>query len=149
MGKKQKDNRGCPWKDDYLLNICREDEQHKGLFSTLNALHNALLNHDDLAHVDKFLTVLTRQTETHFHSEEEFMCTYDYPDYESHKRIHDLLLHQLEDLQSAQQSLGTKHFRQHWLERQEIADFLSQWLVDHIVSEDLKLGAFLRERGVK
>jgi len=149
MGKSKKEPSGCPWSNVYLVRIRRIDDQHKGLFFTLNALHSALLNQGNLNQVDKFLTDLIRQTKVHFCTEEELMQSYSYPDYENHKHIHDLLLQQVEDLQTAQQALGVQHLRQHWIERQEVADFLSMWLVDHIKSEDKKLGAFLQGREVK
>ncbi len=149
MGKKRIDSPGCPWSDVYLLDVHRIDDQHKGLFYTLNLLHEALMKEDDLPMVDKLMTDLIRQTRVHFHTEEEFMQASRYPGYAEHKNIHDLLLQQVEDLQAAQQALTASNVRQHWIDRQETCDFLSLWLVDHIQTEDKKLGAFLRNHGIK
>jgi len=149
MGKKRIDSPGCPWSDIYLLNVHRIDDQHKGLFYTLSLLHEALMKEDDLPLVDKLMTDLIRQTRVHFRTEEEFMEGTHYPVYEEHKHIHDMLLQQVEDLQAAQQALTASNVHQHWIDRQETCDFLSLWLVDHIQTEDKKLGAFLRNHGIK
>lgn len=149
MGKKRIDSPGCPWSDVYLLNIHRIDDQHKGLFYTLNVLHEALMKEDDLPLVDKLMSDLIRQTRVHFRTEEEFMQVTHYPGYEEHRNIHEMLLRQVEDLQAAQQALTASNVRQHWIDRQETCDFLSLWLVDHIQMEDKKLGAFLKEQGIE
>jgi len=149
MGKKRIDTPGCPWSDGYLVNVHRIDDQHKGLFYTLNLLHEALMKEDDLPLVDKLMTDLIRQTRVHFRTEEEFMQATHYPEYEGHKKIHDLLLQQVEDLQAAQQALTASNVRQHWIDRQETCDFLSLWLVDHIQAEDKKLGGFLKNHGIE
>ncbi len=149
MGKKRIDSPGCPWSDVYLLNVHRIDDQHKGLFYTLNILHEALMKEDDLPLVDKLMSDLIRQTHVHFRTEEEFMRTTEYPGYDEHRNIHEMLLRQVEDLQAAQQALTASNVRQHWIDRQETCDFLSLWLVDHIQTEDKKLGAFLKEQGIE
>jgi len=149
MGKKRIDCSGCPWSDDYLLGVHRIDDQHKGLFYTLNSLHLALAKENDLPLIDKLLTDLIRQTRVHFRTEEEYMQTTHYPGYKEHKKIHELLLQQVEDLQAAQQALTASNIRQHWIDRQETCDFLSLWLVDHIQTEDRKLGSFLRNHNAE
>jgi len=137
------------WCEDYRVDVQRMDKQHQSLFAALHALHDVLTSHGDAALIDKYLSDLIRQTRIHFHTEEEFMQAHDYPDYEHHKEIHDLLISQVEDLLAAQQSLESSSFQQSWVEKMEIADFLHAWLVEHIVNEDKKLGAFLSEQGVK
>ena len=136
----------CIWCDDYKVNFYRMDNQHKGLFVTLNKLYSLLLGHGDINLIDKAFSNLIRQTNVHFKTEEKFMHLHGYPDYQTHKEIHDALLSQVESLQEAERVLCSRNIRQQWEERMETVDFLSAWLVEHIVNEDKRLGAFLQEK---
>jgi len=136
----------CAWSDDYLVGVQRMDKQHRALIATLNKLHDVLMRHGDQALVDELLADLIRQTKVHFRTEEEYMQAYDYPDYRSHKELHDILLCQIEGVLETQQELEARHIRQPWDERLELADFLREWLLSHIVDADKKLGDFLKDK---
>jgi len=137
------------WSDDYQANIHRIDVQHKALFRTAGQLYKLLVGHENLQQIDKLFSDLVRQTVVHFQTEEELMQTHDYPDYPHHKAIHDILVQQLKDIQASQQSMKSQNYLQPWIERLEVADFLSGWLVNHILDEDKKLGAFLQDAGIQ
>ena len=133
------------WDEGCRVGIKKLDDQHKGLFSTLNKLYDILMSNGDAALIDKELSHIMRQTRVHFETEEKSMLKHGYPDYQMHKRMHELLLHQLEDVMS----LESSDYDQPWIERLEVAEFLHAWLVSHIVDEDKKLGAFLKNAGVE
>ncbi len=137
------------WTDNYLVNIYKVDDQHKALFATAAKLYKLLLGHEDLKEIDKIFSSLVRQTLVHFQTEEELMKTHGYPDYPHHKELHDILVQQLKDMQSSQQTIKSLNYLQPWIERLEVADYLSGWLVNHIVDEDKKFGVFLRDNGLK
>jgi len=133
------------WSSDYLLNIHKIDRQHKALFSTVGKLYKLLLGHKDLQQIDSIFSELVRQTLVHFKTEEELLQTHGYPDYSHHKELHDILVQQLKDIQSSQQAMKSSDYSQPWIERLEVADYLSGWLINHIVDEDKKYAAFLRD----
>lgn len=135
----------CAWDEGCRVGIQKLDDQHKGLFSTLNKLHDILMSHGDSALVDTELANLMRQTRAHFETEEKFMLEHGYPGYQMHKVMHELLLQQLEDVLT----LESGDYEQPWIERLEHADFLHAWLVAHILDEDKKIGAFLKINGVE
>ena len=135
----------CVWDEGCRVGIQKLDDQHKGLFSTLNKLYDILMSHGDSALVDEELTRLMRQTRAHFETEEQFMLEHSYPGYQMHKVMHELLLQQLEDVLT----LESGDHEQPWIERLEHADFLHAWLVTHILDEDKKIGAFLKIDGVE
>jgi hemerythrin len=132
----------CAWDEGFQVGIHRLDDQHKGLFSTLNRFYGILMSHGDSALIDRELLNLMRQTRVHFEAEEKLMLANDYPGFQLHKEIHDFLLHQLEDVMT----LESGDYDQPWIERLEIADFLHAWLTAHIKDEDKKLGNFLQGR---
>ena len=135
----------CAWDEGCRVGIQKLDDQHKGLFSTLNKLHDILMSHGDSALVDKELAKLMQQTRAHFEAEEKFMLEHGYPGYQMHKVMHELLLQQLEDVLT----LESGDYEQPWIERLEHAEFLHAWLVAHILDEDKKIGAFLKINGVE
>jgi hemerythrin-like metal-binding protein len=135
----------CAWDEGCRVGIHKLDDQHKGLFSTLNKIYDILMSHGDSALVDKELLNLMRQTRVHFETEEKFMLKHGYPGYQMHKVMHELLLHQLEDVLT----LESSSYEQPWVERLELADFLHAWLVSHILDEDKKIGAFLQINGAE
>lgn len=139
----------CEWSDDYLVGIKKMDKQHIALFSTLNKLHDILRTHGSQSLIDQGLSELIHQTRVHFHSEEEYMQAHSYPNYDSHKELHDLLLQQIEGLLETQHELESYHIQQSWSEKLELADFLRGWLVSHIIDSDKKLGAFLKSKKVE
>jgi len=137
------------WSNDYLVNIHKLDDQHKALFVTVGKLYELLLGHEDIIEIDNIFSSLVRQTLVHFRTEEELMRRYHYPGYQHQKKLHDLLVQQIEDMRNSQQTLQSIHFRQPWIERMEVADYLNGWLVNHIVDEDKKLGTFLHNSGLE
>jgi len=136
------------WNDQYQVHIHKMDEQHKALFTTAAKLYRLLLGHQDMNMIDKLFSDLVRQTIIHFQTEEQLMQTHAYPDYKNHKSLHDMLIRQLKDMQSSQQTMQFLNYVQPWIERLEVADFLSGWLVNHILDEDKKLGVFLQDAGL-
>ena len=130
----------CVWDESCRVGIGMLDEQHQGLFASLNRLHDALMSHSDPAAVSEELATLMRLTRSHFDVEEEFMRVHHYPGYQTHKQMHDLLVSQLADVIQ----LESNEFDQPWAERLELADFLHAWLVSHILDEDKKIAAFLK-----
>jgi len=137
------------WNDQYQVNIRKMDEQHRALFTTAARLYRLLLGHGELTQVDKVFSDLVRQTTVHFQTEERLMQSHAYPYFIHHKSLHDMLVQQLQDMQSSQHAMQSLHYIQPWIERLEVADFLSGWLVNHILDEDKKLGAFLHDIGMQ
>jgi len=137
------------WTDNYLVNIHKMDDQHKALFATACQLYKLLLGHEDIKQIDEIFSSLVRQTLVHFKTEEELMKNHGYPDYPQHKELHDILTQQLKDIQSSQQAMKSSNYSQPWIERLEVVDYLSGWLVNHILDEDKKVGAFLNGAGLK
>ena len=74
------------------------DNQHQELFSTLNRLHDHMMSFSAPVLIDKDLSNLIDQTETHFKTEEEIMQAHGYPGYALHKNSHELLLRQHDDV---------------------------------------------------
>jgi len=85
------------------------------------------------------LEELIGYTASHFELEEQYMTRYAYPEYKGHKAIHDKLVGQVLELKSAV-AAGKN------IISIDLMNFLKDWLQNHIMSIDKKLGAFLSQK---
>lgn len=115
------------------------DGQHKKLFAMVNQLYNAIEEkHTKLVLTDT-IEKLSDYVVTHFKTEEEIMLTHYFPDYENHKKKHEELKEQAFKLIKLF-NLGTVDLTA------TIAKFLSDWLKDHILENDIKMINWLKEK---
>jgi len=125
------------WLDLYSIGIERVDRQHENLTDLLNCLNEAWRmgkGHDVLLfRLDQFLDAVS----SHFHDEEGLMAEREYPDYDLHKGEHDFLLEEVGEFR-AQFAASEAEMSESML------DFFRDWLRDHILISDRRLGRFLR-----
>ncbi len=88
------------------------------------------------------MSALIVYTDKHFKYEEELFVTYNYPGYEEHKREHDELTRQVQEL-NAKFTAGSASFSM------EMMRFLKAWVIEHIMQSDKKYSAFLNDKGIK
>ncbi len=110
------------------------DDDHKVLIDTVGRLHEAMRTGQSKEVVGAILDDLVRSTEEHFEREEGFMLKINYVDYLPHKAEHERLLREVRDLQS-RFNAGTITITV------SVSNFLSDWLVKHILGLDKKLAA--------
>ena len=121
------------WNDRLVLGVNEMDDEHKILVKKINHLVTTL----EEQYVQKNLNELLRAyddmanyTIEHFHDEEKFMQSVEYPQFESHKKIHEKLLNQVGEYrrQLASETLDDK----------VLVTFLRNWLVSHIMGVDMQ-----------
>lgn len=130
------------WNDSLSVNVQEIDSQHKRLVELINQLHDAMSQGRGREVMGKVLDGLISYTRTHFAYEERLMAARAYPSLAQHKAEHDALTKQVLDLQSqflAGQAVLTL----------QVMKFLKDWLSNHILEVDKKLGAYLNTKGVK
>jgi hemerythrin len=77
------------WRDDYSVGYTLIDEQHRELFSRINAFGNALWEGQGKDLLAAHLRFLADYVVSHFQTEEGLMKTHRFPLYEVHKPVHD------------------------------------------------------------
>jgi hemerythrin len=122
----------------FLVGIDKIDQEHKQLFEIAGRVYDGLSASSDeaIAAARAATEELLEYTATHFASEEAQMEAAGYPDLEMHQMLHHRLLTQARDMQ----------MRVEFDERHvpvELSQFLYNWLVDHIMANDKKFGAFV------
>ena len=130
------------WGPKYSVGITTIDTQHKKLVDIINDLNDAMRNGKSKEVLNSTLTSLIDYTKVHFKFEEDLFNKYGYSEKLSHKMLHDKLTRQvLDSYDSYQKGKATVSI--------ELMNFLSDWLLKHIVAEDKKYTDFLTQKGVK
>jgi len=127
-------------KEQFGTNVGLHDEEHRQIFTSLNALHETTAKGDRKAVGAKF-DELVDVVAKHFASEENSMATHGLPTKDAHKVEHDKLVKTCLDLQAK--------FRDGKAEvTQETTKFVSDWLTSHIPNIDRGYGPFLNSKGL-
>lgn len=111
------------------------DEEHRKLFEIANSFYSEIDKGADIKVIRNTLHNLTVYAQTHFDSEETVMMTMVYPFLEEHKEIHVKLMMDIFELNASFENGDIKC-------KDEISDFLKDWLVIHILVEDKKFHAY-------
>ena len=129
------------WTEDYSVGIHSIDLQHQGLFKTFNDLHDSLKSGDKPA-IAKALGDMWQYTCDHFEYEEKYFALHKYPDTDAHRAEHEALSKQVNE-QMKKFNLGELELTP------ELAEFLGNWLKNHIDGTDKRYSEFFKEKGVR
>lgn len=129
------------WKEEYEVGVAEIDEQHQKLIDIANRVYELMRNELALDKYDQIVEILQELKEYtvyHFHFEEGLMQKARYKKRFSHKILHQNFLAQVEavDLSAVDEN------QEAYLV--QIMDFIANWLIEHIVGEDKKVGQSVR-----
>lgn len=117
------------WDDGYNLGIPIIDEQHRGIVSTINTYHFFVVSGKAAAALKPTLITLDQYTKSHFITEEGLLEQTEYPEIESHKKLHENLSKKM--IEIAREAAQEKDY-------DIVLTFLRKWWLDHIRKEDVK-----------
>ena len=126
-------------KPEYFTGIDMIDEEHKKLFEYADEAYELLheeFTPDKYDHIAKILEELREYTKKHFADEEEYMESIQYKRLFTQKIQHQQFIEKLEQF-------DLNHLNENGQQDQqitEILDFLTNWLVDHILHVDGQIG---------
>lgn len=124
------------WNNSYSVGNDKLDFQHQELISMTNKLQQSLrqgITDKDIIETLKFIVSYTRY---HFDAEEEFMTQIKCPELKIQKQLHADILKQVSDI-----FVDLKDGKM--INCFELVTFLTDWVVDHIIVEDGKIGAYV------
>lgn len=128
------------WSEKYMLGVNSMDDEHKILVDKINFLVVNLesqyekKNKVTLMAAFKDLAAYTRE---HFAHEEKFMESIRYPQFSSHRKIHEKLLDQV--------GKYGQQIENETLDDQKLISFLRNWLISHIMGVDMQYAAHYKE----
>jgi hemerythrin len=129
------------WRKEYNTHIREMDEHHRELFQTANRLYEEINSGRNKLILEETLNFLIRYTEEHFTKEEKLMEDYNYSEYDVHAKHHARLMGEVQELM-AKYNAGEIQMDM------AIVNFLKDWIINHILTEDRKYAPYLNDKGV-
>ncbi len=121
------------WREQYSVGNRELDKQHMRIIEIINELSSKLAkNHGDEHQI--FISIIDQlldYTQYHFTTEELLMRESGFTGLSSHIKVHTALV---ENLLLKKERIVKKEF----ITAMEMVVFLEEWLVDHILGEDMK-----------
>ncbi|TCJ13925.1 bacteriohemerythrin [Parasulfuritortus cantonensis] len=134
------------WNDSFATGVREIDEQHRILVNTLNEANAKLTDDVSIDFVEQITQDLLSYALYHFETEEELMQEYGYAD--ACGEDSDRHLQQHRSFSSKVVAVRDNLRAGIPIGRDDLIGFLNNWLVNHILHTDKKLGAYiLAKRG--
>jgi hemerythrin-like metal-binding protein len=129
------------WDESYSVRVEKCDEDHRRLFSLINALHDAMLAGKGAHVIQTVVNELADYTHYHFSREESLLEKTRYPALAPHQAQHQEFVKKVEqfrqDLKAG--TIGESVF---------VANFLLEWLTNHIRRSDRQYSLHLNDNGI-
>ncbi len=127
-----------PWKESFEVYIPELDSQHKRLLMIINDLYNYMKSNTqpDELYIESLLNELIKFALYHFSTEERYMIRYRYPDYDTHKKEHELLTNKVKEYYVK--------YKQSEVDLDEILNFLVEWFTQHATGVDSKYVSYFQ-----
>jgi hemerythrin len=126
------------WGDILSVEVDEIDEDHRKLVNIFNILNHSVMAGEPREYLVAVLDELINCTVWHFSHEERLMLKYGFEAIEEHKAVHQELIKTARKLQ--QEILQAEK-----PVAEEDIEFLECWLTEHILTADMKLGAYLSQ----
>lgn len=129
------------WNDSLSVGVQDMDSQHKKLVDMINELHEAMMARKGQAAVVGLIAGLKDYAKDHFSKEEAFLAKHNYAELQKQKVAHNQFIEKVMDFECSIE--GGK-----MTISMEVMQFLKTWLAGHIMDEDKKYGAALKDKNV-
>lgn len=117
------------WDKRFELGNKRIDFEHQVFVDLIKAISLASDENSSREKISRLLIELKKYAEFHFYSEENIMIDVNYPDYETHKSEHRILISTLTD--------KINLYRIEEIDVDSIIEFIFQWFALHTTQKDL------------
>ena len=129
------------WTEKFSVGVTGMDSQHKKLVAMINRLINEPEVQTHSETISDLLTGMITYAREHFRDEEALMFEHKYPFKDHQAREHKTFVKKAVDLCSAVE-IGVD------IVPLVMMEYLKDWLVHHILEQDMKYKTFFLERGV-
>jgi hemerythrin len=126
------------WDETLSVDGGEIDEDHRRLVDLFNILSRSVADGDAAEYIEAVLEELISCTIWHFRHEERLMLMYKYDGIEEHRDEHNDLIDSVRELQQ-------KFQNENKLLTNEDIEYLEDWLTQHILGQDMRLGYYLME----
>lgn len=132
------------WSDRFLTGVVEIDDQHRILVGILNEAGFRLSRDGGADYLEQVTSDLLSYAIYHFATEERLMLQYDYGDaWPEDAQAH---LNEHRDFSSKVMAVGDQVRQGQPVSTEELLRFLRNWLVNHVLNTDQRLGAFIKQQ---
>lgn len=128
------------WSGSLSVGVKEMDSQHQKLIGMINRLIEEQHVLTELTTIAELLTEMTDYAQEHFRDEEYLMAEYGYERLDLQKHSHTAFIDKTVEFMDA--SVGPNILSKALLE------YLSSWLTNHILHEDMQYKGFFAKKGV-
>jgi len=128
------------WSEDYELGNDFVDSQHKRLFELVGNIGKTCLDGGDVNTLNETLDFLLKYAVQHFNDEESLQIEHNFPGYEYHKKLHEEFKTKVSEKVSEFKEKGSTEDL-----RVTVNEFIMEWLVYHILTEDMKIKPYIKD----
>ncbi len=121
------------WKSEYDTGVESIDKQHRRIVHMINALDKSRKENNSDRVIRNVMIAIVNYTKLHFADEENLMRRLEFDELEYHQGLHTNLRNQVVQILTR---IGTDQD----YSVNNLIQFLSNWLLNHIVKEDQKIG---------
>ncbi len=136
------------WEESFYTGVSEIDDQHKLFIKLINRLMDSIENNDPIDGVEMKFEKLMNYTAFHFGTEEDYMYSFKYPDYEKHKISHNAIFQKIIKCQQDLIESKTADQSQQTRSLLELTKFLYEWLREHIAVSDKKYVDLFKSKGL-
>ncbi|MDP2560559.1 bacteriohemerythrin [Psychrobium sp. 1_MG-2023] len=130
------------WNDGMSVGVDAIDQDHKQLLKLINEINTAINNGSTELIIKDIFRQLEHYVKQHFTREEALLQQCNYPDYEEHKLQHQQFINKIPELRERLLSAETIEVAQ------EVSLFLLNWIMNHIVVDDMSYAKLVHEQGL-
>lgn len=127
------------WEKSLSVGNEKIDSEHRRLIKLINAIFRTSQREDKRKQFVYLLSMLKEYSVVHFLNEENYMIDIKYDGINCHKESHSVLRKKLSVLQR-------DIFYGKNVETKTVSRFLKDWIVGHVLSEDMKIRDFLYQK---
>ena len=124
------------WADKYRIGVLEIDEQHALLFQLLSDFEQASIEKTSSDLSAEVLQRLISYVKFHFRAEEKLMAKIKFPELDEHVTMHrnfeGKVVEFILETEQKQNDISSA-----------LIQFLKEWLINHILAEDIKISRFL------
>lgn len=129
------------WSNEFSVGVKEMDDQHKKLIGMINRLIKEQKTLTDPRTIADLLTEMTDYAQIHFRAEEYLMAEYGYDLKALQEQQHQSFIDKTTSFYSAA-DLGPN------ILSTALLDYLSIWLVEHILKQDMRYKEFFKSKGL-
>jgi hemerythrin len=130
------------WRDEMSVGNDMVDKDHRYLFCLINTIELALKSDENKDIVGPTLDQLHFYTKDHFLREETLMLKINYPKYLEQKKMHGMLVAQLDEIRERVNIEAENPDMDSILS--DLMALLRNWLLDHVLKEDMQMKHYFK-----